>query len=60
MKFNLNILSTGRKYNPAFFQYIYWIVTFVKLNELGDQEIMLLLHTETHYLSNVFWTFFVV
>ena len=33
-------ISTGQKYNPAFFKYIYWIVTFVKLNRLWGRKSM--------------------
>jgi hypothetical protein len=36
----IEIISTARKYNPPFFQYIYWIVTFVKLNGLWGRKSM--------------------
>ena len=36
----MNTLYSGNIYNPPFFLYIYWIVTFVKLTGLLDQEMM--------------------
>ena len=30
-QYQVLFVSTVQKYNPAFFRYIYWIVTFVKL-----------------------------